>query len=250
MDSEISPSSNTTVINIGRNVLSFKHWTKTDSSDEIWQRAWGCSFILAAYLDLILPALSSNSTTNSIEIGSGSCPLPSMIACAYNHKTTITDASQEALDFSQLLFIENNLKGFNFEAYNWNSDLPNKWNNFFDFMFGSEILYLQRNILPIIKTINATLTSTGIAILCDPGRFVSDEFVDQLINYGLYNLSYKMENFRTQFCILKKIVLIIVSKSENLLKDLEIVLEASAGILEKASCITNGNGIVNYSYCI
>jgi predicted nicotinamide N-methyase len=251
MASEISISSKTTMINIGQNLLSVKHLTKTNSTDEIWQRAWGCSFVLAAYLDLILPSFSSNGTKNSIEIGSGSSPLPSMIACIYKHNTTVTDASQEAIDFSRILFIENKLERLNFELYNWNSDLPNKWKNVFDFMFGSDILYLQRNILPIIKTINETLTATGIAILCDPGRFVADEFVDQLINDGLYNFRYTMENFRTDFCILKKCVLIIVSKSEYILKDIESLLESSAGILEKGSCIiNNGNEIVNYSYCI
>jgi SAM-dependent methyltransferase len=140
--------------------------------------------VLASFLERFINSSGNDaSQLYSIEIGSGSCPLPSMVLSKCGVITETTDGSQDALNFSKSIFEDNGLNGYNLSVFNWNNPVPVDWVGKFDFLVASDVIYMSRNIPCIIKVIARCLKKNGMAIIVDPGRCFCDSFVDACQGY-------------------------------------------------------------------
>lgn len=212
--------------------------------DDIWAHAWGSSFVAASFLDKFYSNTKENQ--ESIEVGAGSCPLPSLILSSKGFVPLVTDASAEALAFSKKLFVNNNIADYNMDVYNWNKDPPQEWSGRFNVFIGSDVLYMSRNIPLIVNSISKCMKEDGLAIISDPGRCFMDEFIESA---DMHCKIYNFNDFATPLCLIKKASLIILCKSADTLQQHREGIQLAIQHLTVTYCSRYDSSPESYGYC-
>ena len=120
-------------------------------------------------------------------------------------------------------------------SLNWNR-LDQLERESYDFVIGSEVLYISSALKPLAQTVSAALreglflcpvlvpvvvTSLlvcvgGYMILADAGRMLSDQFIGYLSDLDMDATSVSFHHVDTGVCVLKKLTIVLARKKEKL----------------------------------
>ena len=141
----------------------------------LWAKIWEASIVLSEYLAGIAPEPGKR----FLEIGSG-MGIPGIVASSFGHHVTLTEYNPDALNFARAN-AEKNLSSTNADLeiveLDWNK--PNLEGSF-DIIFGSEIIYNDRDYQPILGLFKRFLKPGGEIILAERVRKTSIEFFRQI----------------------------------------------------------------------
>ncbi len=122
-----------------------------------WVKIWEASIVLADHL--IQTGLAKEKEI--LEIGAG-MGITGLFLAAHGWKVTITDYEEDALALLRLNVESNQLRNVFLKKLDWNKpDLTGKY----DIICGSELIYNETSIEPIINLFRKYLKSDGIAFL-------------------------------------------------------------------------------------
>ncbi|MBW2216296.1 MAG: methyltransferase domain-containing protein, partial [Deltaproteobacteria bacterium] len=141
----------------------------------LWAKIWEASIVLSEYLAGIAPEPEKR----FLEIGSG-MGIAGIVASSFGHHVTLTEYNPDALNFARAN-AEKNLSSTNadFEIVQLDWNKPNLEGSF-DFIFGSEIIYNDRDYQPILGLFKRFLKPGGEIILAERVRKTSIEFFRQI----------------------------------------------------------------------
>ena len=143
----------------------------------LWAKIWEASIVLSEYLAGIAPEPGKR----FLEIGSG-MGITGIVASSFGHHVTLTEYNSDALNFARAN-AEKNLSSTNAELeivkLDWNK--PNLEESF-DIIFGSEIIYNDKDYQPILGLFKRFLKPGGEIILAERVRKTSIEFFRQISN--------------------------------------------------------------------
>ena len=122
-----------------------------------WVKIWEASIVLADHLVRILP----REEMDILEIGAG-MGITGLFLGAFGHKVTITDYEEEALELLRMNVEQNGLENVSIEKLDWyNPHMPGKY----DIICGSELVYSEPSIKPIIDLFRKYLRPEGTVFL-------------------------------------------------------------------------------------
>jgi predicted nicotinamide N-methyase len=148
-----------------------------------WVKIWEASIVLAHHI----VQLDIEKDMTVLEIGAG-MGISGLFLAAHGHRVTITDYEQDALELLQMNVELNRLRNVSVSKLDWhNPDLPGKY----DIICGSELVYSEASIEPIIDLFRRYLRPGGMVVLAHdvqrmclikfigmvPGRFDVDNVV-------------------------------------------------------------------------
>jgi len=141
----------------------------------LWAKIWEASIVLSEYLAGIAPDPSKR----FLEIGSG-MGIAGIVASSFGHRVTLTEYNTDAINFARAN-AEKNLSSTDSDlrimTLDWNKpDLEGS----FDVIFGSEIIYNDRDYRPILKLFKTFLKPGGEIILAERVRKTSIGFFKQM----------------------------------------------------------------------
>jgi len=122
-----------------------------------WIKVWEASIVLTDYLVQI----NIDKQKNILEIGAG-MGITGLFFGAFGYNVTITDYEEDALELLRMNAEHNNLPNVRVERLDWNN--PNLTGKY-DIICGSEIIYNETFIGPIIKLFQRYLSSEGTVFL-------------------------------------------------------------------------------------
>jgi predicted nicotinamide N-methyase len=165
--------------------------TKEKTRCELWARMWSTSRILAEMLSS-KDVSSHLLNVNVLEIGAGTA-VCGMIAAHHGANVKVTDSSEQSLTLASRSASLNGLdpSTFKTQRLNWHSDdeeMPTLEPSF-HLLLGSDVLFLEMNIRPVIKVISKYVIPGGLAVILDPGRPCADDFMAQCEEEESSNLS-------------------------------------------------------------
>jgi predicted nicotinamide N-methyase len=147
-----------------------------------WIKIWEASIVLADHL----VQLGLDKALEIIELGAG-MGITGLFLGAFGHKVTITDYEDDALELLQMNVEKNNLVDrVKVRKLDWNRpDLTHKY----DVICGSELIYKDSTIEPVIKLFKETLKPAGTIFLAhDIRRMCMMKFI------GTVPGRYEIEN--------------------------------------------------------
>ncbi|WP_457572592.1 class I SAM-dependent methyltransferase [Desulfovulcanus sp.] len=120
----------------------------------LWAKIWPASILLSYFINS-MEAPTSKKTVLEIEAGVGLCGL---FAALKGFDVIISDRNDDALLFTKINILKNNLEGRATVAkVDFTKD---RLNQKFDYILGSEVLYQEETYRPLIKFFLAHLKST------------------------------------------------------------------------------------------
>jgi predicted nicotinamide N-methyase len=155
-----------------------------------WVKIWEASIVLTDHL----VHTSLGKQKEILEIGAG-MGLTGLFLGALGHKVTITDYEEDALELLQMNAEHNRLHNVSVRKLDWNNpDLTGKY----DIICGSEFVYNEASIEPVIKLFRKYLRPKGTVYLAHdlqrqcvikfigmiPGRFEIDNVVKTMRGKG------------------------------------------------------------------
>ncbi|MDE5833635.1 MAG: methyltransferase [Desulfovibrio sp.] len=129
----------------------------------LWAKVWPASFVLAKALKTID---TKDKTLLELGAGMGVC---SIMASYYDlKKITVSDSSEDALDFARANVLKNNLSSLiDIRSLDLSSPGPDpRFAGTTDIIMASELLYLDNLHRPLLKFISRALAPGGKALLC------------------------------------------------------------------------------------
>jgi predicted nicotinamide N-methyase len=122
-----------------------------------WVRIWEASIVLADHLIRI----GLEKKKEVLEIGAG-MGVTGLFLGAFGHKVTITDYEEDALELLRMNVKRNGLNNVSVKKLDWNNpDLTGKY----DVICGSELVYNETSIGPIINLFRKYLQPEGTVFL-------------------------------------------------------------------------------------
>jgi predicted nicotinamide N-methyase len=152
-----------------------------------WVKIWEASIVLA---DHLIPVLCEK-RMDVLEIGAG-MGVTGLFLGAFGHKVTITDHEDEAIELLRLNVEHNRLENVCVEKLDWNNpDLTGK----FDIICGSELIYSEASIQPIIHLFRKYLRPEGTVYMAhDVQRKCLVQFIGMVP--GLFEIGNVGKTFR------------------------------------------------------
>jgi len=141
----------------------------------LWARIWESAIVLADYLS----GLSIENKKSFLEIGAGIGVVGTVVA-SFNHQVTITDCSEDALNFVRANVYKNlgpDVSNVEVKILDWRK--PEISRNY-DYIIGSDIVYKEEDFEPLIKLFDIALKKDGEIILAEGLRKNSLKFFDIL----------------------------------------------------------------------
>ena len=151
-----------------------------------WVKIWESSIVLTDYL----AGIGLEKDKEILEIGAG-MGVTGLFLGAFGHKVTITDYEDDALELLRLNVEQNGLNNVTVKKLDWNNpDLEKKY----DIICGSELIYKESSIEPIMSLLRKHLKPHGSVFLSHdirrkcmirfigmvPGRFEIENFAKTL----------------------------------------------------------------------
>jgi predicted nicotinamide N-methyase len=155
-----------------------------------WVKIWEASVVLADHL----VRLGLGKKKEILEIGAG-MGVTGLFLGAFGHTVTVTDYEEEALELLRMNAEHNGLHNVSVKKLDWNKpDLSGKY----DVICGSELVYNERCIKPIINLFQKYLRPDGVIYLAHdlermcmvkfigmvPGRFEIENIVKRIAETG------------------------------------------------------------------
>ncbi|MEZ0492769.1 methyltransferase [Kineococcus sp. TBRC 1896] len=135
-----------------------------------WAELWPSALVLAD----VLPGQLGDGPCRVLEIGAG-LGVPSLCAALAGHEVTAADWAPDAVD---LLRENADRNGATLRAQRWSwTDDPAPLAPPFDVVLAADVLYERRNVAPILAALPALLAPGGWAMVADPGRLPTPEFL-------------------------------------------------------------------------
>ena len=168
---------------------------KNSSTDPLelpfWAKIWPASILMSYSLD----QLSEDAPQKTVlEIGAG-VGLCGLYSAALGFRTTITDNNADALLFSKINALKNNLED---RIEVCHADIKDSsLENSFDYILGSEILYIEKLNQPLIEFISGHLKPGGRVILSADYKRQSNKFFQlaaELFDIQQKTIGYKEAN--------------------------------------------------------
>ncbi len=122
-----------------------------------WAKIWPSSLLLSFYIQRLKP-----NSKHMLEVGCG-VGVCGLFAAAHGFKVTLTDISEEALLFSQINILKNNLiNSVDIGFVDFTSSVLDRK---YDIILGSEVLYVEKNYEPFYKFLLNHITDNGEIII-------------------------------------------------------------------------------------
>lgn len=145
--------------------LDQKEGEKAIESFPLWVKVWEASIVLADYL----LGLELDPKLAVLEVGAG-MGITGLFLGALGHPVTLTDFNPDAVALLRKNVAHNRLDTVRIEQLDWHHpDASEK----FDIICGSELIYRETDIQPVIKTITASLKPGGTVYLAHDIRRMS-----------------------------------------------------------------------------
>ena len=155
-----------------------------DEKIPYWADIWPSSLGLAEYLLLEKETLTRQSV---LEIGCG-MGLPGLVASQLGAQVCLTDYLAEAFDAADLLWDLNDQPAPTCNVLDWRKP-DDSWAS--DIVLASDVIYEERNYLPLMKALPCLLKPGGYALLSEPRRMYSKNF------FSLLSQSFRSERVFT-----------------------------------------------------
>jgi predicted nicotinamide N-methyase len=143
-----------------------------------WVEVWPASLVLAEWL---LERRESLAGRACLDLGCG-LGLSALVASGLGARVLAVDYEKSALDFSRLNERENSASpspgAVLWTLADWR--VPAFKARAFDFIWGGDIMYERRFILPVLNCLEYALAPGGRVWMADPGRDVYADFLEAL----------------------------------------------------------------------
>lgn len=136
-----------------------------------WAELWPSSIALAEFC-LVSPQIPGASI---LELGCG-LGLAGIAATRMGARVVLSDYESDALEFARFN-ISRNISGERIPEviqHDWRVPLEGAS---FNSIIAADVLYEQRNITPLLNTLDKMLERSGTAVFADPGRTIAIEFL-------------------------------------------------------------------------
>lgn len=152
-----------------------------------WVRIWEASIVLAHHLVHI----GFEKEMEILEIGAG-MGITGLFLGAFGYKVTITDYEEDAVELLRMNAELNGLPNVSVKRLDWHHpDLTNQY----DIICGSELIYSETSIEPIIDLLRAYLRPGGKVFLAhDVQRMCMIKFIDTVP--GRFDIQNVVKTFR------------------------------------------------------
>ena len=141
----------------------------------LWAKIWEASLLLAEYL----AGTTADPKKRFLEIGSG-MGVAGIVASSFGHHVTLTENTADALNFARANAEKNLGPGDpmpQIVALDWNNPVLK---GSYDLIFGSEIIYNDRDYQPILRLFETFLRPGGEIVLAERVRKTSIAFFSQI----------------------------------------------------------------------
>jgi len=165
-------------------VYSIKNWdtfvTNLERNGEayikefpFWVKIWEASIVLADHL-IRMDLLKGKEI---LEIGAG-MGVTALFLGAFGHKVTVTDHEEDALELLRMNVKHNSLNNVSVKKLDWNK--PNLTRKY-DIICGSELIYKEDSINPILNLFQRCLQPRGTVFLAhDLSRMCMIKFIGKV----------------------------------------------------------------------
>jgi len=141
----------------------------------LWIKIWEASFVLAEFL----ARLDADAGKRFVEIGCG-LGVVGIVASAFGHLVTMTEHNLDALNFARANALLNQVSNLEIRALDWyNPEIEGSSN----YIVGSEILYTEGDLQPILNLFRSYLKAGGEIILAEGIRKTIMAFMHQMADY-------------------------------------------------------------------
>ena len=128
----------------------------------LWAKVWNASVVLAD----TLARMPAEPSQQFLEIGSG-IGLTGVVAAACGHCITVTDYNSDALQFARANAEINGCSTMSVMALDW---LQPSLDRRFDYIIGADIVYKEKDILPMQRLFEKVLKPKGKILLVEQMR--------------------------------------------------------------------------------
>lgn len=143
-----------------------------------WVELWPASIALADWLVLRQDELRGKSC---LDMGCG-LGLTALVAQSLGAKVVGMDYEKAALHYALLNAVENAIPSPLWTVVDWR--YPAFKRNSFDFIWGGDIMYERRFVMPVLDCLEYALAPGGKVWLAEPNRNVYDDFRAALLKRG------------------------------------------------------------------
>ncbi|WP_462325351.1 class I SAM-dependent methyltransferase [Desulfoplanes sp.] len=161
----------------------------------LWAKIWPASTLLALTMAQIPPSRDKR----VLEIGAG-MGIPGLVAAARGFSTTISDTNEDALLFTRINILKNDLQekatSLPLDIRTRDADVP------FDLILGSELSYPTDHTAQTIRFLRNSLAPEGMALLARDGSRKENEFFSQaapFFHIGIKQIGYNGSGETTPF---------------------------------------------------
>jgi predicted nicotinamide N-methyase len=147
----------------------------------LWARIWEASLVLAEHL-AEMPMRTAGSI---LEIGAG-IGVAGIVAASWGHKVTVTEYNKDAFAFARANADINGCQAMQVQLLDWNAPV---FQEPFDTITGSEVLYHERDFDPLLKLFTRFLKPGGKIFLAMKPRHSALLFFDRARE--IFNISMK-----------------------------------------------------------
>ena len=157
----------------------------------LWAKIWEASLVLAEYL----AGIPVDPEKRLLEIGSG-MGIASIVTARFGHQVTLTEYNTDALNFARANAEKNRVNTdptVEIVRLDWNEPVLE---GTYDLIFGSEIIYNDRDYNPLLRLFEKFLKPGGEIILAERVRKTSIEFFRQISK--IFDIQAQKKILRTQ----------------------------------------------------
>ena len=157
----------------------------------LWTKIWEASLVMAEYL----AGITVDPKKRFLEIGSG-MGIAGIVASSFGHDITLTEYNTNALNFARANAEKNRIdtdSTLKIVRLDWNEPILEET---YDLIFGSEIIYNDRDYQPILRLFEKFLKPGGKIILAERVRKTSIEFFKQISK--IFDIQAKKKILRSE----------------------------------------------------
>jgi len=161
----------------------------------LWAKIWPASTLLAMTMTQIPPA----GDKRILEIGAG-LGIPGLVAAARGFATTISDTNEDALLFTRINILKNNLQAkataLPLDIVTQDADAP------FDLILGSELFSIKDCAAQLVRFLRKGLSPQGMALLARDASRKEKDFLSRAADFfdiGIKQIGYKGSEGETPF---------------------------------------------------
>ena len=154
----------------------------------LWAKVWPASVLLAEWVAQLKP----DPQKTLLEIGGG-LGLPSIVAASCGHRITLSEANTDALRFARASAGLNRAAPLRLVAHDWRR--PGEIGRF-DLLIGSEVVYREDDVLPLMNVFDACLAPGGQIVLAGEIRRTTGIFLKTLSE--TYDIGVQRKRLRSE----------------------------------------------------